>query len=213
MEINESVIHKLIEVVDVGLVKGLGVPEPGKMCVEAAVCYALNLPYGDKPECVAPVIRTYKIALNDKWWSSEAARAKGLRRAAVAQLGSSGINQVAWINLVVDQIIKQIVPIALRAAAKLVTNPRPLLEAATRCELEGTEASAHAAATAAHAAVTAAATAAYAADAAATAADAAATAAYAAYDRDNVLSIAAEIGVQACVTLGTEGSKWLYLLD
>lgn len=47
--------RKVLEVVDAGLVSGLGVAEPGKMCVEAAICYALGYEHGDQPKCVAAV--------------------------------------------------------------------------------------------------------------------------------------------------------------
>jgi hypothetical protein len=57
MIITAAVVQKLLTVVDAGLVKGVGVPEPGKMCVEAAVCYALDLPHGDEPQCVTPALR------------------------------------------------------------------------------------------------------------------------------------------------------------
>ena len=87
---NTKLAAKVLEIVDAGLVYGLGDPEPGKMCVEAAVCYAMGLPHGDQPNCVAPSLRGFKIRLNDAAWSSPAARAKGLRRLAVAQLGSAG---------------------------------------------------------------------------------------------------------------------------
>src|SRR5690606_13425965 len=83
-EITEGLVTKLLGVVDAGLVDGVGEPEPGKMCVEAAVCYAMGLPHSDKPTCVSPALRALKIRLNDSSWSSNEARAKGLRRLAVA---------------------------------------------------------------------------------------------------------------------------------
>ena len=89
IEITETVARKVLEVVDAGLVKGLGTAKPGSMCVEAAVCYAMGLPHGDNPSCVARSLRSLKIRLNDSAWSSNEARAKGLRRLAVAQLGSA----------------------------------------------------------------------------------------------------------------------------
>lgn len=90
-EITPAIARKVIEVVDAGLVSGMGEPVPGQMCVEAAVCYAMGLPHGDQPACVAPALRALKIQLNDSRWSSDQARAKGLRRLAVAQLGSAGV--------------------------------------------------------------------------------------------------------------------------
>ena len=88
MNITEPMVRKLLGVLDHGLVKGLGEREPGKFCVEAAVCYALDLPHGDDPGCVANSVRQLKIRLNDSHWSSNKARAEGLRRLAVIQLGT-----------------------------------------------------------------------------------------------------------------------------
>jgi hypothetical protein len=253
MKLTKRHARKVLEVVDVGLVHGLGKPEPGKMCVEAAICYALDLPHSDKPGCVAECIRQYKIKVNDSSWSSDTARAKGMRRAAIAQLGSSDIDQGKWVKIVAEQTIRQIVPIPLRFVAEKYAkrigteNAARLVEAALRCENEGSKAAAYDAADAADAAYAANAyyDAAYAADdaadAAANAAAAAADAAYAANDaaaaayaanaaddaadaayaandaadaaakRDEILSIAAEICVQACVECKTQGSKWLDL--
>lgn len=78
--ITSDIARKVLEIVDAGLSKGVGVPKPGKMCVEAAVCFAIGLPHGDDPQCVAPTLRAFKIRLNDSQWSSNMARAKGLRR-------------------------------------------------------------------------------------------------------------------------------------
>src|SRR5690349_21116859 len=70
-----------------GLCRGVG-ERGSQMCVEAALCEALGLPHGDDPKCVAQSVRAYKIALNDKQWSSPEARAKGLYKLGLAQLGS-----------------------------------------------------------------------------------------------------------------------------
>ena len=51
-QITEQVARKVLTTVDVGLVKGKGIQKPGHMCVEAAVCYALDLPHSDDPQCV-----------------------------------------------------------------------------------------------------------------------------------------------------------------
>jgi hypothetical protein len=82
---------KVLEVVNAGLCYGLGDPEPGKMCVEAAVCYAMGESHSDSPSCVAADVIQAKINLNDAGWSSDKARANGLRRVAIAQLGSKGV--------------------------------------------------------------------------------------------------------------------------
>lgn len=64
MKLQRKHARRVLEVVDAGLVSGLGIAEPGRMCVEAAICYALKLPHGDQPECVADCIRRYKIRIN-----------------------------------------------------------------------------------------------------------------------------------------------------
>jgi hypothetical protein len=191
MQITQEVAAKVLSIVDAGLVKGVGLPEPGKMCVEAAVCYALGLPHGDDPACVSRALRQLKIRLNDSRWSSNAARAKGLRRLAVAQLGSRDVlDDKEFARRVVDVVIRIYVPRALRRAVEVVTNPahkQAMEDAAVRCETEGTRDAAlagkkaAAAADADAAAASAADADAYAADAAADAADAA-YAAYAAAD-------------------------------
>jgi len=263
--------RKVLEVVDKGLVAGLGVPEPGKFCVEAAICYALGYKHGDKPKCVAPVIRTYKIGLNDAQWSTNDARTKGMRRAAIAQLGSTGVDEVAWITYVSEQVIRRIVPLSLRVAAKVhpdKTHQKALRDAANKCEEEGTKeascaasdaaraascaasdaaratscaasAAARAASCAARAASCAASDAARAASCAARAASCAASAAScaaraaarvasyaasaascaaraasdAASERDKILSLAAEICVEACIRFKTQGSRWLDITE
>ena len=63
-------VKRLLGVVDAGLCQGLGNPIPGRMCVEAAVCYALGEPHGDRPSCVSDAVRAAKIGLNDGPWSS-----------------------------------------------------------------------------------------------------------------------------------------------
>jgi len=183
-EITESIARRVLEVVDAGLVQGVGEPVPGEMCVEAAVCYALGLPHGDEPPCVAPAARRLTIRLNDACWSSPQARANGLRRLAIASLGSAGaLDEREFARRVVRLAIQTCVPTALRAAAQHRAGARQarLLSAATACERDPSRENAleaRAAATDAagfFATAAAAATAVYAADAATAADYAAAT--------------------------------------
>src|SRR5262245_9762431 len=140
MEITREIATKVRDVVDAGLSNGLGTPEPGKMCVEAAVCYAIGLPHGDDPACVAPSLRRLKIGLNDRAWLSPRACAKGLRRIALSQWGRAGVlDEQEFRRRVVDMTIRKAVPVGLRAAARV--NPQfadRLKAAALRCEQEGT---------------------------------------------------------------------------
>jgi len=80
-------VPKFDEILSRGLSHGLG-KRDGMMCIEAAVCAALDLPHGDDPQCVAAAVRSFKIALNDSNWSSPEARAKGMRNLGIAQVGS-----------------------------------------------------------------------------------------------------------------------------
>lgn len=95
--ITKEIAQKVLEVVNKGLCSGLDEgyydgdrPQPGHMCVEAAVCYAFGEEHGDRPKCVDDEISTLKIALNDadNFWTSNKDRARHLRRLAIAQLGS-----------------------------------------------------------------------------------------------------------------------------
>ena len=229
--LNRKVARKVLETVDAGLVGGLGEPIPGKMCVEAAVCFALGLPHGDNPACVGSAVRAFKISLNDAQWPTKESRAKGMRKLAIAQLGSNEIDQNEFRKLVVVGTVKRILPIALRAAAAHIPEHKEALEVSAKaCEavvdfaaarvvaraanevaVKARAAAAAAYADAAYAAAAADADAAYAADAA----DAAA--AYAAYadarSRIKVLSLAAEIGLEALIQLKSPGCKWLDLCE
>jgi hypothetical protein len=238
IEITREIAEKVRDTVDAGLVSGMGNPVPGQMCVEAAVCYAMGLPHSDEPACVAPALRRLKISLNDREWSSKAARARGLRRLALVQLGSAGaLDEREFAKRIAELAIRKMVPLALRAAASIqkdATHRQKLLDAANRCEVEGSKAAAYAAyayayaaAYAAYAAANAAAyaaanaaanAAAYAAYAAANAAAYAAAnaAAYAAANaankRDEILSDFAEAVVQILIEMNAPGCQWLDLV-
>lgn len=142
MEITREQASKVLAVVDQGLTRGLGIPVPGLMCVEAAVCYALGLPHSDDSGCEGAAARRFKIGLNDAAWSSKASRTAGLRKLAIAQLGSDIIDQSAFALGLSAAVVRQIVPPALRAVAAIhkVDAQRQALEAAAvRCEVDGTK--------------------------------------------------------------------------
>jgi len=227
-EITLDQARKVLEVVDVGLCGGIGNPVPGQMCVEAAVCFALGQPHGDEPECVNAAVRWFKIVLNDSKWSSNQARAQGMRRLAIGQLGTNdpSFDEKKFIDVLVEQTIRKIVPHALRLTGKTAKDEHKALleEAAVRCERDGdlraarnAQEAAYAAddATYAHAAYAAYAYAAAADDADDAAAAAAASAAYTreatyAADDDIALNMSADIGVQA---LRASGARGIALLD
>ncbi len=110
VRVTRQLACKVRDVVKKGLVCGMGDPVPGRMCVEAAVCYAMGIEHGDDPPCVGAVVRSLKISLNDSSWSSDKARAKGMRKVAIAQLGSNRINQRKFADHVVTETFRVIVP-------------------------------------------------------------------------------------------------------
>lgn len=113
--VDETLAKRVLDTVDAGLVSGIGDPIPGQMCVEAAVCYAMGLEHSDKPTCVTDVVRRFKIELNDSVWLSKQSRAAGLRKIAIAQLGSrDAIVPSQFIFKVRDAVARRILPIALR---------------------------------------------------------------------------------------------------
>jgi hypothetical protein len=120
VEINRELAIKVLSVVDKGLCKGLGSPKEGEMCIEAAVNYAMGLPHGDNPPCVGKAVRSLKISLNDRNWSSNTARAAGMRRLSIAQLGTAGqIDDREFIKALAQMTTQKIVPRAFRTAARV----------------------------------------------------------------------------------------------
>ncbi len=141
IEITRTIAARVLQTIDAGLVTGMGDPEPGKMCVEAAVCYALGLEHSDRPTCVSDALRTLKIQLNDEIWTSPASRAAGLRRLGLAQLGSKGvIRDRALADRVLELQIRKFIPMALRKTGRDYPEYQlDLEEAAVLCETSPTK--------------------------------------------------------------------------
>lgn len=93
IKIDENLVNRILDLLSAGLTKGKGIPEKGEMCVEAVICYAQGLPHSDNPSCVGSSVRSMKIRLNDNIWSSNKARAEGMKKIAIAQLGSDKLDQ------------------------------------------------------------------------------------------------------------------------
>lgn len=217
----DVVVPKIDAILARGLSQGLG-DRDGQMCIEAAVCAALDLPHGDDPPPVTTSVSAFKVQLNDRLWSSPQARAQGLRRLGIAQLGSRGVvDDRAFVRLLASRTIRILVPAVLRACLPDHTTIRQVAEA---CEREGTGAAARAAydAATAYGDVHTAATAIYAGvafDLAAVAASpyAAATTAAASYvayaaavdGGDRWLVMAAAIAFDVLVELQSPGALWL----
>ena len=223
-EITREIAIKVRDTVDAGLVKGKGIQIPGQMCVEAAVCYAMGLPHSDEPPCVSAAVRSLKIGLNDSAWSSDKIRGRGMRRLALAQLGSAGtVDDAEFNRRVIEVIIRRFVPIALRAAASVhhkQIHKDALEAAAVNCEKAETSWAASEAARAARAASWAASGAARAASWAASgaASEAARAASWAASGAasgaasDKILAEFAECVVLVLIEMKAPGCQWLDLV-
>jgi hypothetical protein len=184
MEITREIAMRVRDTVDAGLSSGLGKAEPGKMCIEAAVCFALGLPHSDNPPCVSPAVRSLKIALNDAPWSSRAARASGMRKLALLQLGTdTGFDEQVF--------AMRLLPLALETARSVQPSPLPAYWAAVEEAINGVIAGEPGAA--------------WAARAAGAAAEAAA--------RDKTLADFAEGVAQVLIGMAVPGVAWLDLLD
>jgi hypothetical protein len=261
--LNEEIARRVLSTVDAGLCAGVGEPQPGKMCVMAAINYALGREHGDNPEtCVGFAVRAFDIKLNDADWSSNAARAKGMRAEAIAKLGSNNLNQQEFAKRLAIKTVNVLLPVTLRALIALIPSHADVLEISARtCETatdtraaesaasaaesaarsaawsaawsaarsaaESVESAAESAARsaegAASAAESAARSAAWSAVSAASAAESAARSAASAAEsaarsaasvaRDNTLTLAANMAKDVLVEMGSEGSKYLYLIE
>ena len=226
MQITKELVDKINKLLDEGLVCGLGKPIPGQMCVEALICYALDLPHGDEPNCVSPAIRSLKIRLNDSNWSSNKARAEGMRNLAVLQLGTNiNFSDVDFTHKVAMFSCCEFLPFFLRGIDKEkkwfteelesgLRNAKTLEEAKNAADAAYAAAdaaaacaanAAYAAACAADAAAACAANAAYAAACAACAAYAADAAAYAADAADTYTANAADAAADKYLILFAKG--------
>jgi len=139
-QITEHIARRVLRVVDQGLTSGLGRPEAGHMCVEAAVCFAMGEPHGQQPTCVAKILSRFMIALNDARWTSNALRATGMRRIAIAQLGTAGtLGEREFAERLCRLAITRLLPRVLRSAAVICQDPYSsiLSEEANRCEVDG----------------------------------------------------------------------------
>jgi len=73
-----------------GLCSGKGSAiKPGTFCVQQLISRIFDDSSSDAPSCVNYAVRSFGIVLNDASWSSDQARANGLRKFAVAELGTA----------------------------------------------------------------------------------------------------------------------------
>ena len=110
--ITKQHIEKIDYYCSFGLVKGLGERKEGGMCVEAMIATVLGKEKhtDNNNDCVLPLLNSIKIALNDSVWSSNIARAKGMRNLAIAQLGTAGFDTDEFDRKLKEHSNKRILP-------------------------------------------------------------------------------------------------------
>jgi hypothetical protein len=221
----DAVVPKFDAILERGLCSGVG-GRDGQMCIEAAICAALDLPHGDDPQCVHPAIRSFKIRLNDSSWSSVEARAAGLRRLGILQMGTdTGFDgsrfvtelSIRTVRELLSDLLERLDPVryAVHVTACRAVTTREEARSAARAAAAAAYAAAGAAVDAAAYAAAYADAAAYAAaDAAAyAAADAAADAAARrkrhALPPDYYLLMSARIAEEILTDMQTPGAVWL----
>lgn len=181
----QTLVPRIDSILSRGLSAGVG--QAGKqVCIEAAICEALDLPHGDDPLCVAASVRSYKIRLNDSNWSSAAARAAGLRDLGIAQLGSLGVvDDIQFSRRMAIETIRVLIPDLFRSIFTLETPEHEKCRAAAdRCAAADG-------------------------DAARWAADAAAAAAAAEIGSDHYLKISAGIALRILREMKSPGCEWI----
>lgn len=152
-------MEKLDELFARGLCSGIGAPG-GQVCIEAAIALACGEELNDAPACVHPAVQAHSITLNDALWSSPQARAAGLREYALAQLGTTEIDGIEFVNRLTLATVREILPLTLKEAwlekealaCEATTTLQEAVEAAARAADAAARAAMRAAATAADAA-------------------------------------------------------------
>jgi len=113
-----------------GLPSGLGDTEHA--CIMACLNLACGGTLTDAAEspCVLPAAARFAIRLNDADWSSEMARADGLKDLGLALLGTNDLDRKVFLLRLAEATIREVVPVFMRRAG--------LADEAKRCADEGT---------------------------------------------------------------------------
>lgn len=112
--------------------------------VEAAVRMALRKESRKYSVCISPLLHCIVSQFDAANWGSNSERLRSLRRLAVAQLGTSGMDEVLFAQKFAAVAIGELLPIALRRASDLQLEPyrSGFINAARRCQRERTIAAA-----------------------------------------------------------------------
>lgn len=115
--VTRALVDRINKLVGYGLSYGVGDRGRGTMCVQACVQAALEEEHNDQPFCVPPNRKQFGISLNDaEGWDSDMARGKGLKRFAIAQLGESTKPEEDFYPLVTTQLYEKRFHVLLKDA-------------------------------------------------------------------------------------------------
>lgn len=115
--ITRTLVDRIKKLVGYGLSEGEGDRGRGTMCVQACVQAALEEEHNDNPACVPGNRKNFGITLNDlAGWDDDLARGKGLKRYAIAQLGTSTKPEADFDRLVVTQMYEKRFHLLLKEA-------------------------------------------------------------------------------------------------
>lgn len=99
-----------------------------QVCVEVAAAIAAGLGDTDEPRCVSKILLTFGLRLNDAVWSTHAARAAGMARFGIAQLGTKGseyrFNESRFVQKMTEWMINVSLPKMLLELYDLYCDPR-----------------------------------------------------------------------------------------
>jgi hypothetical protein len=103
------------------LCRGAGSGQSQNVCVMQAIARAVGLPTSNDQveECVGSVVGAFNRKLNDCYWSSDVARAEGMKRLGVASIGSNQLNQMEYGKLMFLRGTQKLLPFVFREIAKI----------------------------------------------------------------------------------------------
>jgi hypothetical protein len=210
---------------------GAGGGKDQDVCVMQAIARAVGLnPNNDQvEECVGSAVGAFNRKLNDCSWSSDQSRAEGMKQLGVASIGSNQLDQMEFGKLMFLRGTQKLLPLVFREIAKIKTGDyqatlnkhadlcekvTTFKEAQKACKDASADADADAYASASAYADASASADAYA-DADAYASAYAYAYAYADFknaklgEKDRLLLLTAQVGVDCLKELKSPGARWL----
>ena len=121
IKLTKQIALKVLESINGALRMGAGNGEGQDVCVMQAIARAVGLPASDDhvEECVGTAVSAFNRRLNDCSWSSDTARAEGMKALGVASIGSNQLNQMEFGKLMFVRGTQRLLPFVFREIAKI----------------------------------------------------------------------------------------------